>query len=154
MPQPVIDVLFRLAQPGELPAGRIADIRPGPKPDTIHVIVKPGHATQELLDDFTAQQAPMMATGQWYRLPDTPENRVHPRRVLHAGWQLADAENLPADSLLLSMERPQRHVWCVREGHASPHLVAEMTWLLTKMVRNEIWIQRGTGDDTGEGQPE
>ncbi|TLQ45797.1 hypothetical protein [Streptomyces marianii] len=149
----VIEVCFRFAQPGELPAGRIADIRPGPDGGTIHVIIEPGHATQRLLDEFTAQQASMMATGQWYRAPDTPENRIHPRRVLHAAWQLTPAEAFPTGSLLLSMERPQRHVWLVHEGHASPVLAADMTWMLTKMVRTEIWITRGTGGDTGQDAP-
>ncbi|TLQ43449.1 hypothetical protein [Streptomyces marianii] len=141
----VIEVLFRFAEPGELPIGRIADIRPGPD-GGIHVIIEPGHASQQILDDFTAQQASRMATGQWYRLPDTPENRVHPRRILQAGWQLAPVGTFPAGSLLLSIERPSGHVWLICEGHASPRLEAEMTWILTKMVRNEIWITRGTGD--------
>ncbi|TFE42470.1 hypothetical protein E3E14_25130 [Streptomyces sp. ICN441] len=139
----VIDVLFRFAEPGELSSGRIADVRPGPN-GSIHVLIEPGHATQRLLDEFTVQQASRMATGQWYRAPDTPENRIHPRRVLHAAWQLTPAEAFPTGSLLLSMERPQRHVWLICEGHASPRLEAEMTWILTQMVRNEVWITRSS----------
>ncbi|MER7833521.1 hypothetical protein [Streptomyces sp. NPDC095602] len=140
---------YRFALDGELPADRAADIRPGDGPDTVAVIVARGHATAALLDEMGTMQAPHMVTEQWCRLPDSPANRVHPQRVLRAGWQLMHPEALPEGILCLSVERHQRHDWIIREGHASPLLVAEMTWLLTRMVRREIWIQRGTGEDAG-----
>ncbi|MDI9885880.1 hypothetical protein QMZ92_16220 [Streptomyces sp. HNM0645] len=145
-PQAIIKVRYRFAEPGELSAGRVADIRPGSEPDSVHAIVEPGEATQELLDELTELQTSQMRSGQWYRLPDTAENRIHPRRVLSAGWRLTPAEELPDGSLCLSVEAPGRHTWHVQEGHASPLVAAQFTWLITRMVRNEIWIQeRGTG---------
>ncbi|MEU2181516.1 hypothetical protein [Streptomyces thermolilacinus] len=145
----VTAVYYRHALEGELPPGRIADIRPGEDPSTVAVIIAPGHATAALLSELGTQQNPHMITGQWCRLPDTPANRVHPQRVWRAGWQLMHPEALPEGILCLSVERSQRHDWIIREGHASPLLVAEMTWLLTRMVRRDIWIQRGTGEDAG-----
>ncbi len=142
-----ITTYYRYALEGELAGDSVADIRPGAAPDTVEVIVGPGHATQALFDEMGATQAGMFAAGQWYRLPDTPENRLHPRRVLHAGWQLIHPEALPEGRISMSVERRQRHDWLIREGHATPLLVAEMTWLLTRMVRNEVWVQRGAGEE-------
>ncbi|MFE0039463.1 hypothetical protein [Streptomyces sp. NPDC059015] len=141
--KPHIKSRYRFAEPGELPAGRVADIRPGPEPDTVHALVEPGEATQELLDEISELQTSQMEGGLWYRLPDTAENRIHPRRVLSAGWRLTPPEELPDGALCLSVEAPGRHAWHVREGHASPLLVAEFTWLITRMVRSEVWIQEG-----------
>ncbi|WP_236241186.1 hypothetical protein [Streptomyces sp. CC228A] len=141
----LITSYYRFAQPGEL-KGRVADIRPGSEPNSVAVVVERGHATQELLDALGGAQAPMFATGQWYRLPDTPENRTHPRRILRASWELDPGGKLPEGLLCLSLERPNEHQWLVHENHASFLLTADMTWLLTRMVRSEVWIQRGAGE--------
>lgn len=133
-----ITAYYRYARNGELPDGRLADIRSGATPDTIAVLIRRGHATHALFHEMSDVQTAQFTTGQWCRLPDTPQNRIHPRRVLHAGWQLIHPEALPEGRLTMSVERRHRHDWLIREGHATPLLVAEMTWLLTRMVRNEI----------------
>lgn len=144
----LITAYYRFAEPGELTDGRVAAILPGPEPNTVIVIIKRGHATQELLDEMGREQTAMFETGQWYRLPDTPENRAHPRRVLRAGWK-HDTQGILNARLCLSAEGVNEHNWIVPEGHATFRLVADMTWLLTRMVRSEVWIQRGAG---GSGQ--
>jgi hypothetical protein len=128
----------------QLPAERVADLRPGEDPGSIDVIIRPGHATRVLLEHLEAQRA---EHARWCHLPDTAENRAHPRRLLHAGWQLIHPEALPEGALCTSLERPGRHDLAVREGHATPLLVAELTLLLRRMVRTEVWVQREADDD-------
>ncbi|MFF3398292.1 hypothetical protein ACFYW6_07235 [Streptomyces sp. NPDC002659] len=132
----------------ELPEGRVVDIIFGPDADAVSVVVLPGHATAELLDEISAAQESMILTGQWVRLESTPETEKHPRRVFDAGWRLAPADVFPQDVIIMSLERLRGHVWVIREGQASPQLVRDMTDLLTAMVRSVVWIQRGAGEDT------
>ena len=143
--QNVIETYYRFAEPGELPPGRVVDIVPADDLTVIHVVVCPGHASLELLKEMTDQQRSAFRTGQWTRLEDTSENRVHPHRVFDACWELAPAHKVPAGVHCVSVERVGRHAWLVREGEATPQLVAEVSVLLRRMVRSEIWIQRGTG---------
>ncbi|MFE0270854.1 hypothetical protein ACFWZY_01740 [Streptomyces sp. NPDC058992] len=141
----VIETHYRFAEPGELPVGSVVDIK-AVDPTTIHVIVRPGHAKAALLDEMGEHQRTAFRTGQWTRLAPTPEARVHPRRVWHANWELVPHDRIPEGVHCLSFERPGRHSWLVREGEASPELVAEMSLLLRRMVRAEVWIQRGAGE--------
>ncbi|MFE0036781.1 hypothetical protein [Streptomyces sp. NPDC059015] len=140
-----IETHFRFAEPGELPEHRVVDIK-AVDSTTIHVIVRPGHAKAALLKEMGEHQRTAIRTGQWTRLEPTAEARVHPRRVWHANWVLVGHDRIPENVHCLSFERPGRHSWLVREGDATPHLVAEMSQLLRRMVRAEVWIQRGTGD--------
>jgi hypothetical protein len=121
-----------------LPAERVTDLRPGGDLDSTNVIIRPGHASRLLLEHLEAQPA---GHGRWHHLPDTAENRAHPQRLLHAGWQLIHPEALPEGALCTAVGRPGRHELAVREGHASPILVADLTLLLTRMVRTEVWVQ-------------
>ena len=141
----VIETYYRFAEPGELPADRVVDIAPNADRTIIHVIVRPGHASLELLKAMTEEQRSAFRTGQWTRLPSTPENRVHPRRVFDACWELAPAHKVPVGVNCVSVESVGRHAWLVREGEATPHLVAEISLLLRQMLRAEVWIQRGAG---------
>jgi hypothetical protein len=141
-----VHTTYRFARPDDnLAADRTAEIRFGPDPAEVTVIVRPGHTTIELLDDFSRQQEAMFTTGQWAGLDPTPENLRHPRRVLDASWQLAPGHLMPNGVILMSLENPGRHVWMIREGYATEELVRDMTALLTDMVRSGVWIQRGAG---------
>jgi hypothetical protein len=122
----------------QLSAERVAGLRPGGDPDSMDVIIRPGHASRLLLEHVEAQRA---GHGRWCHLPDTAETRAHPQRLLHAGWQLIHPEALPEGELYAPLERPGRHELAVREGHATPILVADLTLLLTRMVRTEVWVQ-------------
>lgn len=136
----VITSRYRFAEPGELPDGRTAAMQTTCPESSVVVIVARGEATRQLLDHLGSPRR------SWIRLPDTPENRVHPQRVLHAGWVLVEGDSLPDSAPCVAAERQGRHEWLIREGHATVRLAAHMTWLLTRMVRNEVWIQRGASE--------
>ncbi|WP_435610852.1 hypothetical protein [Streptomyces sp. C10-9-1] len=127
-----ISAHYRVAEPGELTGCRVAAVQRGPA-DSVVVIIDGSHATPELLDQVKE------AAGYWVRLPDTPENRSHPCRILHAGWKLI--EDLPDGLLCLPTEARHRHEQLIREGEATFRLAADVTWLLTRMVRSEVWIR-------------
>ncbi|MDQ0943325.1 hypothetical protein [Streptomyces sp. V1I1] len=146
--QSVIETWYRFAEPGELPPDRVVDIVGSKDSLLVQVIVRPGHATADLLKDIGEQQRSAFRTGQWTRLEPTPENLVHPRRVFDANWELTPAHKIPKGVHCVSIERIGRHSWLVREGDATPQLVAEISVLLRCMVRAEVWIQRGAGEDT------
>lgn len=141
------DLRYRFADPGDLTGERVAGMLPGPDPDGFTIVIEPGHATLDLLDRLGG--APARDACPWARLPDTPENRLHPHRVLHAGWQLTQPEALPEGMICMSVERSQRYDLVIREGHASPQLVAEMTWLLTRTMRNGVWV-RSDAEEHGD----
>ncbi|NXY93479.1 hypothetical protein HYE82_03460 [Streptomyces sp. BR123] len=144
---PVTKARFRFATTDdELPPGRVIDIQRDPESPVVTVIIKPGHATQRLLDELSETQTPMHATGQWQRLEPTPENLAHPRRVLRASWRLWPREKMPAGQLCVPLERHREHVWAVLDREASDQLAREMTELVMAMVQSEVWITRGGGE--------
>ncbi|MER7815577.1 hypothetical protein [Streptomyces sp. NPDC096153] len=131
----------------DIPPDRVVHLR-DPDGDSIVLLVRPGHATEELLREQEQQLRSMLETGLWYRPEPTPEAANHPRRVRAAGWIARPPDELPDGALCMSMEEVGRHMWIVRDTEVSAQCVAEMNELLMAMVTNVIWIQRGASDKT------
>ncbi|MFF8290473.1 hypothetical protein ACF068_14760 [Streptomyces sp. NPDC016309] len=121
---------------------QVASLCPGANSDLPVVIIRPGHASRILMEEI-------QRTGhsRWQHLPDS--DRAHPCRIVHAGWQLMPPEALPGGAVCVPLEKPGRAEWVIREGHATPLLVAELTLLLTRMVRTQVWVPREAGGDAG-----
>jgi hypothetical protein len=124
----------------EIPPGRVVTVID--EPGVATVIVRPGHATKELLVDIEERQRSMLALGQWMRLAPGTEPEPGQKRVTEALWALAPADKMPSGILCMPIEECGRHVWLIREGEASKQLVAELSELLTAMVRAGVWVQR------------
>ncbi|WP_432124085.1 hypothetical protein [Streptomyces sp. C10-9-1] len=129
----------------EIPPGKVAAILDTPGVAT--VLVRRGHATQQLLDALAKEQTAILETGEWMR--QTPgDTDGTARTVERALWELAPAHKLPDDRLCFPIERDTErgleHVWLIREGEASPELVAEMSERLTALVQAGVWARFGT----------
>jgi hypothetical protein len=135
----VTEVRCRFASTeGELPPGRVAAVIDRPGRTTI--LVRPGHATQQLLDDMTEALLSMTRLGQWLRLSRGDKPVAADHRVTEARWDLVPRDALPVTTVPL--EQPGKLIWLVREGEASRQLVAEMTELLTELVAEGLWLRR------------
>lgn len=141
-----IKARFRFAKDGdEIPEGRVLALKGADGP-IVTVVIKPGQATQRLLDDFDEQHRANFETGLWDRLDPTPENQAHPCRALYSTVRLAPAAELPDGVLCMPVWQPPRHAWILRDGEATPQLAKEMAELFTSMVQSAVWIQRGADD--------
>lgn len=141
----VTEALYRLATDSDkIPVGKVVTVED--EPGFATVIVKPGHATKEMLAQMTERTRAMLALGQWVRLKcgDSPDPGQ--RRVTESRWELAPASVFPAGFLVLPIEELGRHIWLIRDGEASEQLVAEMSEMLTAMVRAGIWVQKWPAD--------
>lgn len=141
-----IQARFRFATDSdEIPEGRVLALK-GVDGPIVTVVIKPGEASQRLLDDFDDQHRAAFETGLWDRLDPTPENEAHPCRALYATVRLVPAAELPDGVLCMPVWRPPRHVWILRDKEATAQLAAEMTELFTTMVQSAVWIQRAAAD--------
>lgn len=141
----VTDARYRVAtREDEIPPGRVVSVKD--EPGVATVIVRPGHATKRFLADIEEQQRVMLTTGQWMRLAPGTDPAPDQVRVTEALWVLKPAHELPARVLCMPIEEPGWHAWVIRDGEASEQLVAEMSEILTAMVRAGVWVQRWTDD--------
>jgi hypothetical protein len=140
----VTEARYRVAaNEDEIPQGRVVTVRD--EPGVATVVVRPGHASNALLADIEEQQRSMLALGQWLRLAPGDEPEPGQDRVTEARWEIAPAGALPDNILCMPIEERGWHVWLIRPGEASEQLVAEMSELLTAMVRAGVWVQKWDG---------
>ncbi|WP_236241187.1 hypothetical protein [Streptomyces sp. CC228A] len=138
----VTKAVYRFAEhDDEIPPGHVVTILDTPGIAT--VVVRPGHARQRLLDALAREQTAILETGEWMR--QSPGDTDEPAPTVHsARWELVPAHKLPDGRLCLPVERNGEHVWLIRDGEASPELVAEMTERLTALVRAGVWARFGS----------
>ncbi|WP_407698202.1 hypothetical protein [Streptomyces jumonjinensis] len=132
---------YRFANtPDEIPPGRAVAVLD--EDGWVTLVVRPGHATQGLLDDIDRQQRPGNELGQWLRLPPDEPPVPGDQRLAEACWTFAEPGALPDALRCVPLEAEGRHTLFLRPGAASKQLAAEMTDLLMAMVRAGVWVQR------------
>ncbi len=138
---------YRLAQTDdEIPAGSIVTILD--KPGAATVVVRRGHATQRLLDALTQADTERLMRGEWLRQQPGDTDAPIPT-IDRAVWEFVPADRLPHGLCCLPIERHREHVWLIREGEASPELVAEMSRRLTQLVQAGVWARFGAENRCG-----
>lgn len=136
-------VVYHLAQPGQLPPGRIAyaDERDGAIAD---VYLHPLHARNPLCRDVNWHHRQLIGYGLWDQRW-TNDGRTHAPGpglgIAIAAWRIVPAHEMPDDCYAFPIEEDGICIWLIRAGYCTAALRDEMNWLLDRVASDGLWLQ-------------
>lgn len=141
----VTTVEFRTGTRVEIAPGKVCRILEEDGALVVHI--KQGEAEQDLCDALNDLHRQILGTeGRWAQSWDGREDRADASpqglRMAEVSWRLERADRMPRGDNCLPLEEEGRFVWLIREGLASPQLVAEMNDYLARITGDGLWVQR------------
>ncbi|MDX2566046.1 hypothetical protein PV413_23910 [Streptomyces scabiei] len=140
--------LYRLAKPGELDEGRLADIRDQPgqsgEPGRIEFILHPDHAEEPLLDQFTRVTNHCVVHGLWRQRWTDDGRMARPAQGLRLcvlRWETVPADLMPSGRAVMPTED---HGWCIHlvsDRYCTSQLRDAMNDLLLRLGGDGLWVQ-------------
>ena len=138
-----IQVHYRIAAPGELPDGRIADIQDLPDSQA-EVLFAPGHSSQRLVAGITRLASHQVVHGSWRQSWAGSNQARHPAQGLMMAvsrWERIPGRMLPSGRVIVGVEEDGSCVMLVDEDACTPQLQNAVNDLHLRLAGDGFWIQ-------------
>jgi len=140
---PHIQMLYRIAEPGEITNGRliqIGDVEGG----RVDVLMERGHSGARLLVQMNQVWTHLIVDGPW-RQRWTQDGRMdHPAQGLGlfmSRWERVPRHKLPDGHAVWAVERDGSCLWLVEDDECTRELQTDVNDLFLRLAGDGLWIQ-------------
>lgn len=140
---PRIKVRYRVAAQGEIPDGRLVDIRDRPGGQT-EIRLDPLHTRRLLSDQFTSLSGHQIVHGSWRQRWTNDGRMMRPAQGLMLAvsrWETVPANDLPDGQVVFGVAWKGTCIWLVSEDYCTGQLRDAMNDQLLRLAGDGLWIQ-------------
>ncbi|WP_329338529.1 hypothetical protein OG866_26925 [Streptomyces sp. NBC_00663] len=147
--EPHIQIVYRLAEPGEIPDGHAVWIKELPGRRAAMIFEPDGVTDPQLLEQATLQSASQMVNGEWrqdWTGGDRMEGPTLGKLLCVSRWEAVPPEELPEGCLIHPISRRGSCVWAVSWDSHAPRIRHGVNDQLLRLAGDGLWKQHWPGN--------